>query len=83
MSESAWERYLAHTPPNLVAERAAAMVAATAAWDVDMLVDTHRGEKFWLGPCLNEKGERIGITECCPEDQPCQRHAERSMERPS
>ena len=44
-------------------------------WDIDMVVTNHEGERVWLGPCLDSNGKRIGITDCCPEDGPCEHHA--------
>lgn len=32
------------------------------------------GESVWLKACLNDMGERIGITECCFAFEPCERH---------
>lgn len=54
---------------------------AAARWDVDMLVTNHFGERVWLGPCLDAEGKRIGITECCGEESPCEHHAEIAAQR--
>ncbi len=45
-------------------------------WDVDMVVTNHDGERVWLKPALDETGKRIGITDCCPAADPCERHAQ-------
>jgi hypothetical protein len=39
-----------------------------------MCVTNDEGKRVWLGPCFNKKGERIGITDCCLESNPCKRH---------
>lgn len=42
-------------------------------WKADTLVTNYFGEVVWLKPCyLN--GKRIGITDCCFVDDPCERH---------
>ena len=43
-------------------------------WKEDMLVTNDFGERVWLGPCYDEDGKRIGITDCCFEDDPCPHH---------
>jgi len=45
----------------------------TLRWKEDMLVTNHFGEHVWLKPCFID-GKRIGITECCFADDPCQHH---------
>ena len=35
----------------------------------------HFGEHVWLGPCFDQGGKRIGITDCCFVDDPCVWHA--------
>ena len=44
-------------------------------WDVDQAITNHSGERVWLGPSFNRKGERTGITDCCLVDDPCEHHA--------
>lgn len=44
-------------------------------WDVDSLIANHAGDRVWLGPCHDDEGRRIGITECCHADAPCDHHA--------
>jgi hypothetical protein len=43
-------------------------------WDIDQCITNHDGERVWLKPCLDANGKRIGITECCPEEYPCNHH---------
>jgi hypothetical protein len=43
-------------------------------WKEDMMITNHEGERVWLKPCLNTEGKRIGITDCCPEEDPCDHH---------
>lgn len=47
---------------------------AALRWRPDMVVTTPFGERVWLKPCYDQLGRRIGITDCCPEDDPCERH---------
>ena len=54
----------------------AALVALR--WDVDQRIVNYFGDVVWLGPCFDESGKRIGITECCFAESPCDHH--RSME---
>ncbi len=44
-------------------------------WDVDMVITNYDGERVWLGPSFDAKGQRNGITDCCPEAKPCDHHA--------
>lgn len=46
----------------------------TLRWQEDMLVTNHDGERVWLKPAFNEKNIRIGITDCCPAESPCEWH---------
>lgn len=43
-------------------------------WDVDHCVTNHEGERVWLKACVDERGNRIGITDCCPAEYPCDHH---------
>jgi len=43
-------------------------------WREDMVITNCEGERVWLGPALSSKGERVGITDCCLEDDPCDHH---------
>ena len=43
-------------------------------WRADDLITNDFGERVWLRPLL-ANGVRIGITDCCFEDDPCHRHA--------
>ncbi len=44
-------------------------------WDVDSLVRNPFGERVWLKACLDANGVRIGITDCCAAEEPCDHHA--------
>jgi hypothetical protein len=48
---------------------------ASLRWDVDQLVTNPFGERVWLKACLDERGNRIGVTDCCEADEPCDHHA--------
>ena len=54
---------------------------AALRWKEDMAVVNDFGEHVWLGPCFDKDGKRIGITDCCRVDAPCQRHGRRLAER--
>ena len=43
-------------------------------WSEDMCVCNSFGEYVWLKPLYRE-GTRIGITECCFAESPCEYHA--------
>lgn len=43
-------------------------------WREDTVITNHEGERVWLKPCINSDGKRIGITDCCPADDPCEYH---------
>jgi len=49
---------------------------ASLCWDADSLVTNPFGERVWL-KSLYENGRRIGITDCCHEDDPCTYHRRR------
>ena len=44
-------------------------------WNADMVVTTPFGERWWLRELSGDGGNRLGITECCPEEAPCGWHA--------
>jgi len=44
-------------------------------WDVDQCVTNPFGEKVWLKACFDDRGNRIGITDCCLANEPCEHHA--------
>jgi len=48
-------------------------------WDVDQCVTNYDGERVWLKACFDDQGNRIGITDCCPEQWPCDHHAKISQ----
>ena len=43
-------------------------------WKEDQLVYNCFGEHVWLKPYFNKANERIGITDCCLANFPCERH---------
>lgn len=43
-------------------------------WDVDSLVTNPFGERVWLKAAYDKDGKRIGITDCCLAEEPCERH---------
>jgi len=45
-------------------------------WLPDQQITNHYGEHVWLKILMNEKNERVGITECCKTDNPCGRHCD-------
>lgn len=54
-----------------------AMVAPLekSRWEKDIVSTNHFGERVWLTPAYDNKGQRIGITDCCLEEEPCAKHA--------
>jgi len=44
-------------------------------WHEDQLVTNHFGDRVWLKPLIQD-GKRLGITECCYEEAPCERHTQ-------
>lgn len=52
-------------------------------WTEDMLVVNPFGDRVWLKPCFNERNERIGITDCCFAEEPCDWHAALAQSAPS
>ncbi len=59
---------------------AAKSILESLRWKEDMLITNYAGDRVWLGPCLNEHGVRIGITECCFADDPCGKHKAMAQE---
>ena len=49
-------------------------VLRSLRWKEDTKVITPFGEHVWLKPCYNAVGKRIGITECCFVNDPCEHH---------
>jgi hypothetical protein len=49
-------------------------------WDVDDLVTNSFSERVWLKACI-VNGVRIGITDCCFEDEPCDHHKQVALGR--
>lgn len=43
-------------------------------WHENMIVMNYEGSLVWLGPCFDDKGKRIGITDCCFASNPCDHH---------
>ncbi len=54
-------------------EDAVALLAANR-WHEDMVVTNHDGERVWLKVARDDRGQRIGITDCCLEVEPCAHH---------
>ncbi len=59
-----------------VKQAVAAAVLDRARWREDMAITNYDGDRVWLGPCFDNDGKRIGITDCCLVDAPCAHHAE-------
>lgn len=59
-------------------QRQAKALLKSLRWSEDMVITNHEGERVWLKPCLDREGKRIGVTDCCLEDDPCDWH--RTME---
>lgn len=54
-------------------------ILAALRWKADMKIVNDFGEHVWLKPLIvNDK--RIGITDCCFVDNPCERHAKLQQE---
>lgn len=46
-------------------------------WSVDNLVFLYEyDDYYWLKPCYDENGKRLGITSCCQFNYECNRHLE-------
>lgn len=43
-------------------------------WKEDQCVINAFDKRVWLKLCLDMNGKRIGITDCCFADNPCERH---------
>jgi hypothetical protein len=54
----------------------ASQTLAELRWDVDQLITNHEGERVWLGAAFDAEGKRIGITDCCRAEDPCEHHLE-------
>lgn len=58
-----------------VSKEVATRIIQELRWGLDMLVTNDFGERVWLGPCFHPTtGKRIGITDCCFEESPCEHH---------
>ena len=42
--------------------------------DPDTAITNHDGENVWLKAAFDSDGNRIGVTDCCPVDDPCEVH---------
>lgn len=49
-------------------------------WKEDMVVTNPFQERVWL-KALFEDSRRIGVTDCCPESDPCDWHGTLSVSR--
>jgi hypothetical protein len=54
----------------------AAKLLDSLRWSEDRVITNHEGERVWLKVLYDGSGKRIGITDCCLEESPCERHAE-------
>ena len=63
---------LDRNPPT---PKEAELLLSALRWHEDMVVTNDFDERVWLKPLIVE-GKRIGITDCCFEDDPCPRHRE-------
>jgi hypothetical protein len=43
-------------------------------WKAGDLVENPFGDHVWLKDCLDEEGRKIGITDCCLANDPCDVH---------
>ena len=53
---------------------AARAILSDLRWGVDCLITNYEGERVWLKRAYSPDG-RAGITDCCPEESPCEHHA--------
>jgi hypothetical protein len=49
-------------------------VLESLRWDADMIIENPFGERVWLKESYVD-GKRVGITDCCPEEYPCEWHS--------
>lgn len=54
---------------RMTARRTPAQVLADLRWRPDMVVTNDDGDRVWL------KSTGTGVTDCCSEDESCDRHA--------
>ena len=54
---------------------------ARLRWDVDSLITNYDGERVWLKAATDENGKRIGITDCCLAECPCEHHSKVAADR--
>lgn len=43
-------------------------------WHDDMIIVNPFGERVWLKVCYDNKGKRLGVTDCCSTSYPCEWH---------
>lgn len=43
-------------------------------WNADQCVVNYEGERVWLKAVFDEQGKQMGITDCCPAEDPCAYH---------
>lgn len=43
-------------------------------WRADITITNHEGGRVWLKECFSDDGRRLGITDCCPVEAPCDWH---------
>lgn len=59
---------------NAALEHAAELQDLRSSRHEDKKVVNHFGEHVWLKACIVD-GKRLGVTDCCFVDSPCERHA--------
>lgn len=64
-------------PPD---KKEAELLLSALRWKENMVVTNDFDERVWLRPLLDKERKRIGITDCCFESDPCERHLRMSKE---
>jgi hypothetical protein len=60
---------------RVLGQKEAGELLESLRWQEDMLITNSDGERVWLKPLYDRTtGKRLGITDCCPENAPCERH---------
>ena len=57
-----------------ISQKDADLLLRHLRWRVDQRIINHFGQEVWLRACYDATGKRIGITECCFADDPCDHH---------
>lgn len=69
--------------PRIIHNVLAKSILNDLRWKEDMVITNYNNERAWLKPCLDDSGKRIGITDCCLESDPCDRHSTMYFSKPS